>query len=251
MGKHTSALPRSQRRRAPSNVPWTHDPLPGVVEEKRPGIPEPFFSGPGAAIPRKEVFMSSPVIRGRRFGPDAHHRNPLPGSGAAAFLVLLVTAPALWGQDSGSSSDPLPGGSLIPLALESLEHAYGSYLAAWDDGNPAAVLSFFAPKAQALIRSGLVDGADLPSLIALAVPSLEIRRTSIYLVEDTDGWVTVGSYVEFALSDGDTEVQTGAGSKLTVWESDRHGRWRVVFWAALWLDRGMVPFASTIVGGDP
>jgi hypothetical protein len=198
-----------------------------------------------------EAFMSSSVIRGGRRGPDTNHRHPLPGSGAAVFLVLLVTAPALWGQDSGSSSNPLPGGSLIPPALEGLEHAHSSYLAAWAGEDPAAVLSFFAPNTQGLIRSGLVSGADLPSLIALAVPSLGIHRTSIYLVEDTDGWVTVGSYVEFELSEGDSEVRTGAGSKLTVWEPDRHGRWRVVFWTALWLDREMVPFASTIVGGDP
>ncbi len=153
--------------------------------------------------------------------------GPLPG-----LLHAQETDRTQATHDSGVS---LPG-SPIPVQLEGLEEAHTAYLTAWHGEDPWTVLSFLNPAATGLTRSGIVDAPALETLVNTTVPHLQIHAASLYLVEDTDGWVTVGTYLQmdFGL---DEDHEPRAASTLTVWERGPDLRWQVVFLTALWIDQ--------------
>ena len=149
--------------------------------------------------------------------------GPLPG-----LLHAQETDRTPATHDSGVS---LPG-SPIPVQLEGLEEAHTAYLTAWHGEDPWMVMSFLNPAATGLTRSGIVAAPALETLVNAAVPHLRIHTASLYLVEETDGWVTVGTYLQIL----DEDHEPKAASKLTVWERGSDLQWRVVFLTALWMD---------------
>lgn len=182
-------------------------------------------------------FTSRPTPRRVRFAP-------LP------MALLLVALPffgpaqgALHAQESDptrATATPASGASTprvsIPIQLEGLEDAHTAYLTAWHGEDSWRVLGFLAPGATALTRSGIVDAAALEDLVDAAVPQLRIHAATLYLVDASDGWVTVGTSLQME-SGPEGDVEQLVGSKTTVWERGPDLQWRVVFLVALWIDQ--------------
>ncbi len=191
--------------------------------------------------------------------------RPAPGweSSAVRVLAILLGVYLFVGPSSGhlhaQESDQPPatvaaGASLpgvtIPPQLEGLEEAHTAYLTAWHGEDPWTVLSFLAPGVTGLIRSGIVDAPALEILVNAAVPDLRIHAASLYQVEATEGWVTVGTSLQMDFG-RDEDPELSFGSKLTVWERGPDLRWRVVFLTALWMDVEEVLAPRNLVGSSP
>jgi ketosteroid isomerase-like protein len=159
---------------------------------------------------------------------------------AALALVLTPQAHDLHAQAPLGALTPAPpdivlSGVSIPPHLSGLEPALRAHLRAWDGEDPEAVLSVLAPGAVAFTRSGTMDGPALRASILDLVPHLRIRGASVYLVEESGGWVSVGTYLQLeSLLDDAGEARVG--TLHTVWEEGADGRWRIVFLAALWME---------------
>jgi hypothetical protein len=196
---------------------------------------------------------------GRGHRPDARP-GPSPTILVGLALVLLSHPTPLEAQGphriqgttpseiQGTARSEVPiAGVPIPGHLEGLEEAMGIYLQAWNGEDPGEVLSFLAPGAQGLTRGGVLAGLALEELIAGFVPHLGIRGASIYLVEESNGWVSLGTYLAMeSLVEDDGEAT--AGTMLTVWERGPDLRWRVLFLRALWMEVEEVPLPRTVVG---
>lgn len=177
-------------------------------------------------------------------------RNISVALGLTVGLVSVGSFPVLLHAQECVGTHPcLIPGATIPADLEGLERAHIEYLTAWHGDNPGAVLSFLAPDASGLFRSGTVTSAALENFVALAVPQVRIDAASVYLVEESDGWVTLGSWLQLGSAlneDGDTRI----GSNWTVWVRGPDLRWRVVFLAALWLEAEEAPVAASLHGSS-
>jgi hypothetical protein len=182
-------------------------------------------------------FTSRPAPRGVGFAPLS--------------MALLLAAFSFFGPAQGplhaqesdrtrATATPASGASTpgvsIPIQLEGLEDAHTAYLTAWHGEDSWRVLDFLAPGAMALTRSGIVEDSALEALVDATVPRLRIDAATLYLVDASDGWVTVGTSLQME-SGVDEDVEQIVGSHTTVWERGPDLQWRVVFLVALWIDQ--------------
>lgn len=170
----------------------------------------------------------------------------VPLSMALLFAILPFFGSGqglLHAQDSDRTRDtatPRSGASTsgvsIPMQLEGLEDAHTAYLTAWHGEDSWRVQDFLGPGATALTRSGVVDAAALEAVVDAAVPQFRIHAATLYLVDASAGWVTVGTSLQME-SGLDEDVEQLVGSMTTVWERGPDLQWRVVFLVALWIDQ--------------
>ncbi len=182
-------------------------------------------------------FTSRPAPRRVRLAPlpMALLLAVLPFFGPAQGLLHAQESDRTRATATPASGASTPGVS-IPIQLEGLEDAHTAYLTAWHGEDSWRVLDFFTPGAMALTRSWIVDASALEALVDATVPRLRIHAATVYLVDASDGWVTVGTSLQME-SGLDENVEQLVGSHTTVWERGPDLQWRVVFLVALWIDQ--------------
>ncbi len=161
--------------------------------------------------------------------------------------VVLAAPSTLYGQGCGESELAVSPGVIFPPDGGSLSQAHAAYLRAWNAERPDRILSLLATEARGLVRTSLLNTADLRTLLELAVAELRLETCSVFLVEDVGEWVSVGTYVRVG-SRSKNEPESITGTVTTIWKKGLDGEWRIVFVSALWLSvEGQPP--PVVAGG--